>query len=268
MLQQAQMKYFFHLSYKGTRYRGWQRQATAHSLQAEIEAALAKMAKTHIPVIGCGRTDAGVHASQYVMHLSVEKQWDFDPVERLNKMLPNDISVYACMPVSDEAHAQYDATERMYSYFIHAHKDPFLAELSSYYPMKNLDISSMQEAVKLLNGDQDCRALCKKPDIYTHTRCNISHASLSVHVRGDRMRFCIRANRFLKGMVRIIVGNLLEIGRGRLSLQAFEAALNQQQPLRYFQSAYPQGLYLAKVTYPYLELPVMSEISALMNAGF
>ncbi|MEM8909073.1 MAG: tRNA pseudouridine synthase A, partial [Bacteroidota bacterium] len=240
---------------QGHRYHGWQRQPQVESVQAMLETQLSKMLGQAIKVAGCGRTDAGVHASQYFLHFRFAETLDFDPVFRLNKMLPADIVIFDCWPVAEKAHAQHDATSRTYEYFIHTRKSPFLEDRSSYYELgADFDWTSVQKAVSHLPQTQNYYAFCKRPDLYVHTLCKVTEAELRSNTDQTRLRFRIRANRFLQGMVRLLVGNLLKVGQGRLPLERFMEALQEQKSLPFFNAAYPQGLYLTKVEYPYLNL--------------
>ncbi len=247
------MKYFLHLSYKGTHYRGWQRQENVISIQEALEQNLSKMLGYSLPCIGCGRTDAGVHASQYFCHITLKDPLTYDPVFRINKMLPNDIVVHEFLEMPKEAHTQYDALERTYTYRIHGKPNPFIDDLSTYVPLDAIDIEKLRLAASYLKGTHDFRAFCKQPDVYKTTDCRISKVTITY--LPQQFIFTITANRFLRGMVRLIVGNLLEIGNGKLTIEQFRSALDHQQPLPYFRMAYPQGLYLSKVSYPYLDIP-------------
>ena len=253
------MKYFLHLAYKGTHYRGWQRQANVISVQETLEQSITKMVGYPISCIGCGRTDAGVHASQYFCHIILQKELDYDPVFRLNKILPKDIALYDFIPVHSKAQAQFHVLHRTYTYLLHGTPSPFLDELSTYFDLQLLNIEQMQSATTLLVGNHNFRSFCKQPDAHNSTICDVQMATLTY--QAQRIRFSITANRFLRGMVRLIVGNLLEVGLGKLSVEEFKVALKSQQPLPYFKMAYPQGLYLSKVHYPYLEVPSIELIS-------
>jgi len=181
------------------------------------------------------------------------------PVEellfKLNRTLPEDITVFGIIPVSDKANARFDAVQRCYDYFIHLRKDPFLQDSSALYSDLDLDIMRMKAAVDLLPQYEDYYAFCKSPASFKHTICRVSSAHLWVAKSGERLRFQVSANRFLTGMIRIIVGRLLEIGTGRMSLEDFEGYLRDKKTPRIITGAHPQGLYLSKVVYPYLELP-------------
>ena len=259
------MRYFFHIGFKGYNYRGWQRQPKAINVQQVIEEALSQILKIPISIMGCGRTDAQVNASQFFFHADIEKEWDYDLLFRINKTLPDDIAVFEIIPVADNKHARFDATMRTYDYFIHTYKDPFLNSVSSLYLERNLNLQKMKEAVSLLPTYHDYRAFCKTPDIYRTTICKVTSATLFSDASGDKFRFQISADRFLGKMIRIIVGKLLVIGRGELSVEEFESYLISKKTPETFEPAYPQGLYLAKVTYPYLDIPPRTEFSSILQ---
>jgi tRNA pseudouridine38-40 synthase len=248
-------RYFFHIGYNGFNYHGWQRQPKHLAIQEVLEENLRKALKEPVAISGCGRTDAQVHASQYFFHLDTKQNWDFDLVFRLNKMLPPDIAVFEIIPVSENSHAQFAAKQRTYDYFIHTYKDPFLSNLSSYYSEKGLDSDKMKEALSLLVQYNDYRAFCKSPDQYKHTLCNISSAKLFSGRRGENIRIQISSNRFLHGMIRAIVAKLIKIGNGQMSIEEFENLLAKKEAQKDLEFAYPQGLYLSKVVYPFLDIP-------------
>lgn len=259
------MRYFFHIGYHGTKYSGWQKHKGVVSVQLVLETALTKLLKHPVAVVGCGRTDAHVHASQFFFHIDIEQAWDFDLFFRLNKMLPDDIAVFDIIPMQGLPHARFDAVQRAYDYFIHTYKDPFLSGFSSLYPETGLNIDAMKRAAALLPLYSDYRAFCKMPDRIDHTICNVTSATLFTDKSGDRLRFYISANRFLSKMIRIIIGRLLEIGRGDLSVDEFEYHLISKQTPKVIIPAYPQGLYLSKVTYPYLDLAPRTAFSGMLQ---
>ena len=261
------MRYFFHIGYHGTNYCGWQKHPEALSVQQVLETNLSKLLKVPIYISGCGRTDAQVHASQFFFHVDIEQEWDFDLFFRLNKILPDDIAVFDIIPMEGLPHSRFDTIQRSYDYFIHTYKDPFLSRFSSFYAERNLDLNKMKDAVALLPQYDDYRAFCKMPDRIDHTICHVSTASLYTDKNDDRIRFYISANRFLSKMIRIIVGRLLEIGKGEMSIDEFEHYLAEKITPQIIIPAYPQGLYLSKVTYPYLDLPVRSTFSGMMVDG-
>jgi tRNA pseudouridine38-40 synthase len=259
------VRYFFHIGFNGYKYRGWQSQPIALNVQQVVERTLSKILKEPISVMGCGRTDAQVHASQFFFHVDISKEWDYDLLFRINKTLPHDIAVFEIIPVEDNQHARFDATLRTYDYFIHTYKDPFLNNFSSLYLERNLNLEKMKEAVLLLTRYHDYRALCKTPDDYRTTICKVTSATLFSDVTGDKLRFQISADRFLGKMVRIIVGKLLVIGRGELSVEEFEGYLISKKTPETFEPAYPQGLYLSKVNYPYLDIVPRTEFSPILQ---
>lgn len=232
-----------------------------------MEQALTKILKTPVAIIGCGRTDAHVHASQFFFHMDIEQEWDYDLLFRLNKALPAGIAVFDIIPMEGLPHARFDAVFRSYDYFLHTYKDPFLNGLSSFYLLDTpLQIDKMKQAVAILPNYKDYRAFCTSPDKYEHTICNVMSASLSVDHRGDKLHFQISSNRFLSKMIRIIMGQLLKIGKGTLSVDEFENYLISRQTPELITPAHPQGLYLSKVTYPYLNLPPRTEFSMAHQA--
>lgn len=263
------MNYFLHIAYDGSKYRGWQRQPKARSVQETIEKALQKIFNTEITVYGCGRTDAGVHASQYFIHIKLDEAVNFDLKFRLNKNLPDDISVFDILSMDETQHCRYDAISRTYDYFIHLEKEPVLTRYSSFYEFRNLDLLAMQEATRLLTQYDDFKAICKQPDFYKHTRCTVTHAHLYVNANETRLCFNITANRFLRGMVRLCIYYLLEIGKGKLSVARFEQQLASMTTTKDLKPALPNGLHLSKVVYPYLDMPLRSSsICALLKQDF
>jgi tRNA pseudouridine38-40 synthase len=257
------LRYFFHIAYNGHNYSGWQKQPKVNSVQEVIENKLSQAFKTPLTINGCGRTDAQVHASQFFFHVDIAEDWDFDLIFRLNKLLPHNISVFDIIPMDGKAHARFDAVQREYDYYIHTYKDPFLSQLSSYYNYKDLNLAEMARAASLLPNYKDYRALCTTPDKNEHTICYVKEASLYTSASGDNLRFHISSNRFLGKMIRIITGKLLKIGTGNMSVAEFEHLLITKETPKLLEPAHPTGLYLSKVTYPYLNLPVRTEFSGL-----
>ena len=234
-------------------------------MQEVLETALSMLLKNPVAIVGCGRTDARVHASQFFFHTDIEGEWDFDLFFRLNKILPDDIAVFDIIPMQGRPHARFDAIQRTYDYFIHIYKDPLLTSFSSLYPERNLDLDKMKAAVALLPLYNDYRAFCKCPDRIEHTLCYVSSASLFIDTNGDKLRFQVTANRFLSKMIRIIVGRLLEIGRGEMPVDEFEHYLINKVTPKIIIPAYPQGLYLSKVTYPYLDIPPQTAFTSILE---
>jgi len=262
------MRYFIHLSFDGTNYSGWQKQKnTQNTVQEIMEQKIGLLFKKEVSVYGCGRTDAGVHSSQFFAHVNLEAAPDFDLKFRLNKNLPEDISVYEILAVTDEQHSRYDAVARTYDYFMHWKKDPFLIRYSSLYDDWDLDFGLMREAADMILRTEDFRALCKQPDLYKNTLCRITNCELFVDEKAGRLRFSITSNRFLRGMVRFCIYFLLEVGRGRMSLEEFFQILNQEKILQQKEPALPNGLFLSRVEYPFLELSEGSDLMKRMRVG-
>lgn len=230
----------------------------ANSVQSIIETHLTQILKKPTGIVGCGRTDTRVHASQYFFHVDIEEILDYDLVFRLNKNLPDDIAVFDIIPVADPAHARLDAIERTYDYFIHTYKDPYLSTLSAPYAGK-LDLAQMSKAVKLLPNYTDYRAFCRNTSGHRTTLCHVTAAKLYVNEHENMIRFQISANRFLNGMIRIIMKKLLHVGRGKITLEEFENQLRLKEHA-VVKGAYPQGLYLSKVRYLFLDIPSRSEL--------
>lgn len=230
-----------------------------NSVQFVIESLLSQILKAKVTIVGCGRTDAQVHASQYFFHADIEEPWDYDLIFRLNKNLPTDIAVFDIIPMDGLQHARFDAVSRTYTYFIHTNKDPFLNTTSSLYMGKNLDLEKMKRAVSVLPRYNDYRSFCKTAAAHRTTICNITAANLYVDDKRGSIKFEITANRFLRGMIRILIQKLLLVGQGELSTDEFENLLIAKEEPNLVRLAYPQGLHLSQVKYPFLELPCRSE---------
>lgn len=243
-------RYFLHISYDGTNYHGWQRQLNSHSVQEEIESALRKLLRQEKVVsVGCGRTDAGVHARDFYLHFNAENPiLDKEEVFfKLNLMLPKDIGLFGLWQVGDLTHARFDATERSYEYHIHQRRDPFVQRFSTFYPWP-LDVGRMNEAAALLLSYNDFAAFCKTGGGQKTTLCDLREARWE---QDDyRLVFHIRADRFLRNMVRAVVGTLLEVGRGKLSLSEFQAIVEGGKRTQAGESVPAQGLHLTRIRYP------------------
>lgn len=257
-LMSKPQRFFFHIGYNGSAYSGWQKHAGVFTVQQSIENALSKLFKTTVEVIGCGRTDAQVHAAQFFFHADLVHQQDFDLKFRLNKVLPADIAVFDIIAMDGLPHARFDAVQRKYDYLIHTHKDPFLTGLSSLYLGDELDIKKINQAASLLPLYNDYAAFCKSPAKNEHTICHVSAAEITANANNDRFRFEISSNRFLSRMIRIIMGKLLKVGVGQLSVDEFESYLITKKTPAKLEPAHPQGLFLSKVTYPYMDLQAKS----------
>lgn len=242
-------RYFIELSYNGKHYFGWQKQPAQISIQEEIESCLSKLnSNKEVNVVGCGRTDTGVHAHHYILHVDLEKMDEpIQLVYKLNKMLSQDIAIRKILPVPNDAHARFDATKRTYRYFIHFNKDPFLADQSWYYPHR-LDFDKMNLAAQHLLGKQDFTSLSK---LHTDVKTNICdvYSAQWVKVDDERYYFEISADRFLRNMVRATVGTLLEVGLGKISPENLLEILDAKDRSAAATSVPAHGLFLWKVEY-------------------
>lgn len=248
------MRYFAELSYKGTNYSGWQRQDNAISVQEIIEDALSTILNTPIVVTGCGRTDTGVHASQYYLHFDFEGDFPEGFVNRLNKFLPKDIAFRRIFEVDNEAHTRFDATKRSYYYLMDVEKSPFDNELAYfYYAAKKLDINKLNKAAGLLLDFGEFAPFCKTGSDVKTMKCNLFRSEWIFDENQKRFIYYISANRFLRGMVRLIVGSCILVAEDRLTFDALKTSLIQQSPLPKNLSAPAQGLYLSEIEYPFIE---------------
>lgn len=246
------MRYFLTLSYRGTRYAGWQVQPNALSVQAVLEESLGTLLNQKIEITGCGRTDAGVHARYYVAHLDLDKSLPGNFLHRANSLLPEDVAIHGIRQVAAEAHARFDAYERSYEYHLSLRKNPFSTDTAWHYPMySRLDFEKMQAMVALLPQYEAFFPFCKSDSGLEHFNCAVKKAFWEKHPEGDRWIFHIAANRFLRGMVRLIVGASIQVGRGQLDISDIKAALEEQKNLKKSLSVPPQGLFLTDVKYPF-----------------
>ncbi len=245
------MRYFVHLAYSGTNYFGWQKQPKQNSVQSELEKAFSVVLQDTIQFMGCGRTDTGVHASNFYAHFDFEGEPPNFLIDRMNKVLPRDIAVFDIFEVDMEKHTRFDAFERTYEYHITFRKDPFKIDQSYFFPWKEkLDFDQLQKAASLLLNYYEFLPFCKTRSDAKTMICELKNASWEINEFG--MVFHISANRFLRGMVRLIVGMCLNVGLGKISIKEVETALKEQIPLARSESAPPQGLFLTDVKYPYL----------------
>jgi tRNA pseudouridine38-40 synthase len=240
------MRYVLWLSYCGTRYHGWQKQHNAHTVQAELDEALSTLLREPVETVGCGRTDTGVHARCYVAHFDSTDTCDKQTIYRLNKILPADIAVHDIREVSPYFHARFDASLRAYEYRMHSTKDPFLQEQSWYYPHA-LDIELMNEAAAVLLQYTGFQCFSKtNTQVYTY-ECTLTRAEWGQ--QGSQLVFHIEANRFLRNMVRAIVGTLLEVGNGSMPPAQVHDIIQSGSRSNAGQSVPAHGLYLTKVWY-------------------
>jgi len=242
-------RYFLQLSYKGTKYHGWQVQPNALSVQEVMEKALSTILREKIAVVGAGRTDTGVHASFFVLHFESGKN-DIDTAQlvyKLNRFLPPDISVSKIFPVNNDAHARFSAISRTYKYYISTEKNPFRTETSYRYTVP-LDVEKMNEAASQLFDYEDFTSFSRlHTDIKTNN-CKIYQAEWGKV--GDQLVFTIKADRFLRNMVRAVVGTLLEVGRGKITVGEFKEIIEKKDRGAAGASAPAEGLFLTDIEYP------------------
>lgn len=246
------MRYFLELAYNGTRYSGYQKQPNQITVQSTLENTLQVLLQQPIEVVGCGRTDAGVHALQYFIHFDTLSALPKNFIYRLNRMLSRDILCYQVWKVPQNAHARFDAISRSYHYIVEIFQNPFRQETAYYcHYARQLDIDKMQEAAQLLLSYEDFTTFCKSR---TDTKTNICNLHESYwEVSGQQLVYHVRANRFLRGMIRLIVGMCLNVGKGKLELSQVREALEQQQLLKMALSVPATGLFLTDIRYDFIE---------------
>ncbi len=244
------MRYFIELSYRGTAYHGWQTQANGVSVQTTLEAALTQRLGKPMYVLGSGRTDAGVHAKQQFAHCDVEEPLPLteDFLYSLNCILPEDIAIHQIFAVPSDAHARFSATSRYYQYHITRNKSAFFSGLT-YHFRPLLKLGKMNEACQLLLQHTDFQSFAKARADVTNFHCRLDFAYWA-YTNDDCLTFHIKANRFLWGMVRTIVGTMVDIGQGRLSLGQFEQIILARDRTQAGRAAPANGLYLVEVGYP------------------
>jgi tRNA pseudouridine38-40 synthase len=251
------LRYFIKLAYNGTNYHGWQCQPNAASVQETLNKAVSIVLNTEISVMGAGRTDTGVHAKEMFAHFDFELPLDFQNlIHKLNSYLPKDIVIYDIIPVHEEAHARFDATKRTYEYHINTFKDAFLQDQSWYYHQK-LDLNLMNEASKLLFNHTDFQCFSKvNTDVNTFD-CTIFEAYWTRQgiskEENDKLVFTITANRFLRNMVRAIVGTLVYVGLHKITLEDLNNIIASKNRSEAGFSVPAHGLYLTKIEYEYLQ---------------
>lgn len=242
-------RYFIHLAYKGTRYFGWQIQHGQISVQEEIERALTQLnSNQKIEITGCGRTDTGVHATDYYAHFDSEKELDTAQTRyKLNLMLPADIAIKTIFEVNQNLHARFSAISRSYEYRIHTVKDPFIADTSWYFTVKP-DLEKIQEACRIIAAHTDFECFSKVQTDVTNFNCTIHQIDWIQTENGYLLR--ISANRFLRNMVRAIAGTLLDVGTGKISPEDLHTILASKNRSNAGTSVPAQGLTLTRVDYP------------------
>jgi tRNA pseudouridine38-40 synthase len=243
------------LGYNGQAYHGWQTQPGDTTVQETVEKGLSTLLRKNIQVVGCGRTDAGVHASQYFLHFDTDKGLgsenvmdESELVFKLNSILPDDIAVYRVFAVKESAHARFDALSRSYEYKIYEGKSPFLKGLVWQKRVLNLDVERMNEAASMLLDYSDFKSFSRsKTDVKTYI-CRVDEAMWQLE--DDLLVFHISADRFLRNMVRAIVGTLIEIGQGKREIQDMKRVIESRDRTQAGPSVKAEGLYLSRVKYP------------------
>lgn len=245
---QSLMRYFFEIAYKGTAYHGWQKQEGVPTVQEVVEEALKTVTGSPIPISGSGRTDTGVHCRQQFFHADFSEPLDSGKFRhQLNSLLPKDIAINGIRQVVPEAHARFDASFRAYQYLITTQKDPFLKD-RAWKLINHLDLSTMNKGAALLIGKHDYTSFSKVKTQVTHFECEVFDAGWSRN--GPILEFNISANRFLRGMVRAIVGTLIPVGMGKVPPESIEEILQDKDRRKAGTSVPPEGLYLVSVRYP------------------
>jgi tRNA pseudouridine38-40 synthase len=242
------MRYFLQLSYHGKNYSGWQRQENAVSVQQTLEENLSKIFASPIEIVGCGRTDAGVHAQDYFAHFDTEKSIPDSFLYRINSMLPDDIAISKIIEVKSDFHARFDAKSRTYKYFIHFEKNPFLEE-QSYLFNQQPDIEKMNHCIQQLFGEHDFSTFEKKGSDNKTSVCTLENAYWEQTETG--LVFTIKANRFLRNMVRRITAALLLVGVGKMNEQDIVNAVLNKESLEVKLAVPAKGLFLWKIEYEF-----------------
>ena len=240
------MRYLFEVAYFGENYSGWQRQPNATGIQEKLEDAISTILRKKHKIVGSGRTDTGVHAIQQFFHIDLKKEPENLDV-KLNAFLPQDIAIKSIREIKSDAHARFSAESRSYEYWVNQHKDPFSTG-RSYYFSKELNVDRMNEAASAMIGERNFKTFSKvKTDVKIYV-CDLKAAFW--HEEKNHLIFYVTANRFLRGMVRAMVGTLLLLGEEKLSVAEFEEILKTKNRKKAGQNVPAQGLYLTKVQYP------------------
>lgn len=244
------MRYFIEISYHGKNYFGWQMQPDVISVQEKITKGISTILRQEITIVGAGRTDAGVHASQMFAHFDVDTALSENFTYKLNAILPDDIVIHKTILVEDDAHARFDATSRSYEYKIFLGRNPFILDTSWQLYQKNIDVALMNEVASILLEYEDFECFSKvKTDVHTFN-CTITEAKWIQN--GSELTFHISANRFLRNMVRAIVGTLLDVGFGKISASDFRAIIESKNRSKAGVSVPARALFLTKVAYDYI----------------
>lgn len=241
------MRYFIEVAYKGAAFAGFQVQNNAKTVQSEIDHAISTLMRTSVTTTGSSRTDAGVHAVQNFLHFDMEQPLHPQFLYKVNAILSSDIVIRHIYQVADDAHSRFAASGRSYEYTLYMKKDPFLQDRGYFFPYR-LDVSLLQEAAEIIKEYQDFTTFSKRNTQVRTYNCAIKESYWVI--REDRMVYNVTANRFLRGMVRGLVGTMLRVGRGKLSVEEFRQAIESRNCVNADFAVPPQGLFLMKVIYP------------------
>jgi len=241
------LRYFLEVSYKGTNYSGFQSQKNANSIQEEVEKAFAILHKEKAVLTGSSRTDAGVHALQNFFHFDFEKSLHPQLVYKINAILPEDIVVKSVRQVQPDAHCRFDAVSREYKYFVYRQKDPFLRDRAYYYPYK-INIEKLQQAAAILTEYQDFTSFSKRNTQVKTFVCQIQRSEWLQE--NQCLVYNVKANRFLRGMVRALVATMLKVGRGTIDLERFRSIVEAKDCTQASFAVPATGLFLLSVNYP------------------
>lgn len=244
------MRWFLKLAYNGTRFHGWQRQPNAASVQETIEKALSTIFQRNVEITGAGRTDTGVHAGEMFAHFDTEdNSFEKDRLLRsLNYMCGRDIAIYDVFPVKPDSHARFDALSRTYRYYLSTQKSPFGYELCHFVPVMP-DVKAMNQAAAILLEESDFTSFAKLHTDNKTNICNVTEAGFVINTEG-KLVFTITADRFLRNMVRSIVGTLLMVGSGKIGIEDFKRIIDCRDRCKAGTSAPACGLFLEKIEYP------------------
>lgn len=244
------MRYFAQIAYKGTNYVGWQIQPNGLSVQQQINESISLILGTKIEVLGCGRTDTGVHASDFYLHFDFKGEFPHKFINRLNKVLPKDIVFYKIFATKPDAHARFDAIKRSYEYHLSFKKNPFKQDTLYHFSYnQELDFELMNEATSLLMNYKEFRPFCKTHSDAKTMKCNLSTCQW-VKLSEHHWVFQVSSNRFLRGMVRLLVGMSINIGRKKILISEVKEAMDKQELLKQSYSVPAHGLFLTEVIYP------------------
>jgi tRNA pseudouridine38-40 synthase len=241
------MRYFLEVAYKGTNYSGFQSQKNANTIQAEIQKAFKIILKKELELTGSSRTDAGVHAYQNYFHFDIESELSSQLVYNLNAILPVDIALKDLRKVNDNAHCRFDAVSREYKYHIYQKKNPFLTDTAFYFPY-TLDIEAMQKAAVVIKDYSDFTSFSKRNTQVKSFVCDIKESSWVIH--DGRLIYNVKANRFLRGMVRALTATMLNLGRRKIDLTTFRRIIETKDCTLANFSAPAHGLFLTEVCFP------------------